>query len=908
MTSSRRRAVPQRRRYARCRVLPTPRRAPPARRRAAPVSPTTARPAEAGLHTADLDLPVRLEQALADFLDRRRAAAAAIDPPSARPPRATSCEFVLGGGKRIRPTFAWWGWRGAGGDPDGPRGRRGAARRQRAGADPGLRAHPRRPDGRLRHPPRPADRARRVRPPARRRRAGAAGRPASARRPPSCSATSPWPGPTTCCAAQGSTRTPQRARRSRGRRCAPRCSAASTSTCCTSPPATRRPGRRCRSTATRPRPTPSSGRCTSAPRSPGRARTWWPRYRRFGADIGVAFQLRDDLLGVFGDPAVTGKPAGDDLREGKRTLLLALAVRAGRAARIGGRGGRDRGRRRRPRSRRRPASTASATCSTSWAPSRPSSSASPRSPARRSTRWARPSIAEPAASPAGRSGRRRHPAAPVRSVTAGPTDHVVVVGAGPLRAVRRAAPAGRRAPRHDRRARRPPGRPRRRAGPGDGRGHLPRRHRPDRADDAGAARRGVRRRRREARRAARPRRARPGLPRPLRRRLDDRRAHRRRRDGGGDPAGLRAGRRGRLPAAAHVADPALPGRDRPLHRRQLRLAARTCSARTWPGWPRSAASAGSAPRVARYPARRAAAADLLLPGPVRRGAAAAGARRVRRDRLHGHRRRACTSRAAGCGRSARRWPTPPPTPGPRSHYGRTVTGLERSRRPGHRGAPPGRRRRARRRAARVRRGRAHPGPAGGAPAARPGPAASGAAALVAQRGRAARRGRPRPAPTSAHHTISFGAAWRADVPGDHRRGPADERPVAAGHPADRDRPGARARRPRPAVRARAVPEHRAPARSTGPRVGPAYRDELLARARGARPRPRRARRATIEVSRLVTPADWAAGRARRRHPVLRWPTRSPRPARSARATWSAGWTTSCSPAAAPPRAWASRRC
>jgi geranylgeranyl diphosphate synthase type I len=50
-------------------------------------------------------------------------------------------------------------------------------------------------------------------------------------------------------------------------------------------------------------------------------------YRAFGADLGVAFQLRDDLLGVFGDPEVTGKPAGDDLREGKRTLLVALGLR-----------------------------------------------------------------------------------------------------------------------------------------------------------------------------------------------------------------------------------------------------------------------------------------------------------------------------------------------------------------------------------------------------------------------------------------------------------------------------------------------------------------------------------------------------------------------------------------------------
>lgn len=46
----------------------------------------------------------------------------------------------------------------------------------------------------------------------------------------------------------------------------------------------------------------------------------------FGINLGIAFQLRDDLLGVFGDPATTGKPAGDDLREGKQTVLVAAAL------------------------------------------------------------------------------------------------------------------------------------------------------------------------------------------------------------------------------------------------------------------------------------------------------------------------------------------------------------------------------------------------------------------------------------------------------------------------------------------------------------------------------------------------------------------------------------------------------
>ena len=46
----------------------------------------------------------------------------------------------------------------------------------------------------------------------------------------------------------------------------------------------------------------------------------------YGLPLGEAFQLRDDLLGVFGDSAITGKPVGEDLREGKPTLLFAIAV------------------------------------------------------------------------------------------------------------------------------------------------------------------------------------------------------------------------------------------------------------------------------------------------------------------------------------------------------------------------------------------------------------------------------------------------------------------------------------------------------------------------------------------------------------------------------------------------------
>jgi geranylgeranyl diphosphate synthase type I len=63
---------------------------------------------------------------------------------------------------------------------------------------------------------------------------------------------------------------------------------------------------------------------------PSRADEVMAAFTGYGLPLGVAFQLRDDILGVFGDPAQTGKPAGDDLREGKRTVLLAMTLaRAG---------------------------------------------------------------------------------------------------------------------------------------------------------------------------------------------------------------------------------------------------------------------------------------------------------------------------------------------------------------------------------------------------------------------------------------------------------------------------------------------------------------------------------------------------------------------------------------------------
>ena len=59
---------------------------------------------------------------------------------------------------------------------------------------------------------------------------------------------------------------------------------------------------------------------------PARGTALLPGLSAYGLPLGDAFQMRDDVIGAFGDSAVTGKPVGDDLREGKPTPLLARAV------------------------------------------------------------------------------------------------------------------------------------------------------------------------------------------------------------------------------------------------------------------------------------------------------------------------------------------------------------------------------------------------------------------------------------------------------------------------------------------------------------------------------------------------------------------------------------------------------
>jgi geranylgeranyl diphosphate synthase type I len=62
--------------------------------------------------------------------------------------------------------------------------------------------------------------------------------------------------------------------------------------------------------------------------APDRADALLPALSAYGLPLGDAFQMRDDVMGAFGDEVITGKPVGGDLREGKPTPLLARAVAA----------------------------------------------------------------------------------------------------------------------------------------------------------------------------------------------------------------------------------------------------------------------------------------------------------------------------------------------------------------------------------------------------------------------------------------------------------------------------------------------------------------------------------------------------------------------------------------------------
>lgn len=272
----------------------------------------------------DRELVVGIEAVLAAYLESRRAATAAIDPAFAEAAESLVA-FVLAGGKRIRPTFAWWGWRGAGGSPDSPEATsvlRGISALELIqacalihddlmDASATRRGHP---TVHVAFARRHADAGWRGRP----ARFGAAAaillgdlalvwaddmlrdsglHPAVVAR-----AAVPWEAMRTeVLGGQFLDVLHQ-------------------STGDTSTRAALQIDRYKTAAYTVERPLHLGAAIADADPALVAA------YRRFGTDIGVAFQLRDDLLGVFGDPQVTGKPAGDDLREGKRTLLLALAL------------------------------------------------------------------------------------------------------------------------------------------------------------------------------------------------------------------------------------------------------------------------------------------------------------------------------------------------------------------------------------------------------------------------------------------------------------------------------------------------------------------------------------------------------------------------------------------------------
>ncbi|WP_114453111.1 polyprenyl synthetase family protein [Halopolyspora algeriensis] len=281
--------------------------------------------------TVDTDLPGQVHETLADYLEIRITECRDIDPAFAEAVRELA-RFVLGGGKRIRPAFAWWGWRAAGGAAEG---RQATAMLRAASALELIQTCALMHDdliddsdtrrGHSTVHVRFAETHRNERWNGSARRFGTAAAVLlgdlamswaddmvrSSGLPGACLARAmqPWQAMRTEVLAGQYLDILGQARGDE------------------SPEAALRIDELKSASYTVQRPLQFGAELGGADAATMAALS------RFGADIGVAFQLRDDLLGVFGDPDVTGKPAGDDLREGKRTLLVAEAF--GRARQHG---------------------------------------------------------------------------------------------------------------------------------------------------------------------------------------------------------------------------------------------------------------------------------------------------------------------------------------------------------------------------------------------------------------------------------------------------------------------------------------------------------------------------------------------------------------------------------------------
>lgn len=277
-------------------------------------------------HPLDEDIRAEVHRELAAFLQAKREDAAQIDAQFVAAVDSLR-EFVLGGGKRLRPTFAWWGWRGAGGSPIDPQAR--AVLRAVSSLELIQTCA-------LVHDDLMDDSTTRRGAPtvhvefaARHRAAGWLGTPERFG-----SATAILLGDIALAWADDMLRSadlwPDQLTRAHAVWQAMRTEVLAgqyldmlTQARGDETPETALQIDRYKTAAyTVERPLHLGAAIAGADQALIRS------YRRFGADIGVAFQLRDDLLGMFGDPRVTGKPAGDDLREGKRTLLLAYGLRA----------------------------------------------------------------------------------------------------------------------------------------------------------------------------------------------------------------------------------------------------------------------------------------------------------------------------------------------------------------------------------------------------------------------------------------------------------------------------------------------------------------------------------------------------------------------------------------------------